>query len=106
MKLRTILVSVVAALLPNSILSQVRAVDVPDGQRWWSHVSVLADDKLEGRNTGSAGHRKAAEYVAAEFAQLGLKPAGTDGYLQPVHLISSDDRRKPLEPHADQGSRT
>jgi Peptidase family M28 len=89
MKLRTILVSVVAALLPNSILSQVRAIDVSDGQRWWSHVSVLADDKLEGRITGSVGHRKAAEYVAAEFARSGLKPAGTDGYLQPVHLISS-----------------
>jgi Zn-dependent M28 family amino/carboxypeptidase len=38
-----------------------------DGERWWSHVRVLADDKLEGRDTGSPGHRKAAEYVAGEF---------------------------------------
>ncbi len=60
----------------------------PDGQRWWSHVLVLADDALEGRNTGSPGHRKAADYVAHQFENAGLKPAGTDGYLQPVRFIA------------------
>jgi hypothetical protein len=55
-----------------------------EGDRWWSHIQVLADDKMEGRNTGSAGHRRAAEYLAAEFERAGLKPAGTSGYLQPV----------------------
>ncbi len=57
-----------------------------DGRRWWGHVLYLADDKLEGRDTGSAGHRKAAAYVAGEFERAGLKPAGTDGYIQPVHF--------------------
>jgi Peptidase family M28 len=57
-----------------------------DGRRWWSHVQYLADDKLEGRNTGSAGHRQAAAYVAGEFERAGLKPAGVEGYLQPVHF--------------------
>jgi len=64
------------------------AADAPDGERWWSHVLVLADDKLEGRNTGSDGHRKAADYVAREFARAGLKSAGTEGFLQPVRLVS------------------
>lgn len=59
-----------------------------DDGRWWSHVAFLADDALEGRDTGSTGHRKAAEYVAKEFARLGLRPAGTDGFLQPVALKS------------------
>ncbi len=66
------------------------AAGEPDGQRWWSHVLALADDKLEGRNTGSEGHRKAAEYVAKEFARAGLQPAGTEGYLQPVRLTSRE----------------
>jgi Zn-dependent M28 family amino/carboxypeptidase len=57
--------------------------------RWWSHILFLADDKLEGRNTGSEGHRKAALYVAAEFEKLGLKPAGTQAYIQPVRLSTS-----------------
>jgi hypothetical protein len=56
----------------------------PDGARWWSYVEFLASDKLEGRNTGSEGHRKAAEYVAAEFERDGFKPAGVEGYIQPV----------------------
>jgi len=80
----------VLVLVPLSLSTSAKAGDVPDGQRWWSHVAVLADDKLEGRNTGSEGHRKAAEYVAGEFARLGLKPAGTNGYLQPVRLKSRE----------------
>ena len=60
------------------------AADKPDGARWWSYVEFLASDKLEGRNTGSEGHRKAAEYAAAQFERDGLKPAGEQGYIQPV----------------------
>ena len=63
---------------------------MPDGRRWWSHVLFLADDRLEGRNTGSPGHQKAAEYVAREFEKAGLKPAGTEGFFQPVRLISRE----------------
>lgn len=60
-----------------------------DGARWWSHVEYLASDALEGRNTGSEGHRKAAEYVAAQFAQAGLKPAGENGsFIQPVSFLT------------------
>jgi Zn-dependent M28 family amino/carboxypeptidase len=54
------------------------------GSQWWAHVRYLASDELEGRNTGSEGHRKAAAYVAKQFEQDGLQPAGTKGYLQPV----------------------
>jgi Zn-dependent M28 family amino/carboxypeptidase len=64
------------------------SAEAQDLGRWWSHVRFLADDALEGRDTGSAGHRKAAEYVAKQFEGLGLRPAGTDGYLQPVALSS------------------
>lgn len=55
-----------------------------DEQRWLAHVRYLADDALEGRNTGSEGHRKAAQYVAEHFREAGLSPAGTSGYFQPV----------------------
>jgi Zn-dependent M28 family amino/carboxypeptidase len=55
-----------------------------EGSRWWAHIQYLADDKLEGRNTGSEGYRKAVAYVAGQFERNGLQPAGTDGYLQAV----------------------
>jgi hypothetical protein len=65
------------------------AGDAPtDGQRWWSHIVFLAADKLEGRNTGSEGYRKAAAYVQGEFERAGLRPGGTDGYFQPVKFNS------------------
>ncbi len=66
----------------------VVAADVGGGKRWWSYVEYLASDKLEGRLTGSEGHRLAAEYVAAHFKQDGLEPAGTQGYIQPVEFYS------------------
>ena len=55
-----------------------------EGQRWWAHIQVLADDKMEGRNTGSEGHRRAALYVAEQFDNAGLAPKGTAGYMQAV----------------------
>src|SRR5262245_63573543 len=55
-----------------------------DGKRWWSYVEALANDGMQGRQTGSPEHRKAAEYVASQFEQAGLKPAGVTGFVQPV----------------------
>jgi hypothetical protein len=65
------------------LLSVLSAAALDDGKRWWTHVQFLADDKLEGRNTGSEGHRKAAQYVAEQFERAGLRPAGKT-YLQAV----------------------
>jgi len=62
-----------------------RAADPDTATRWWSHVEALANDGMEGRNTGSAGHKRAAEYVAAQFQKSGLEPAGASGgFIQPV----------------------
>jgi hypothetical protein len=49
-----------------------------------AHVRILASDALAGRMTGTPGYDAATEYVAARFHALGLEPAGTQGYLQPV----------------------
>lgn len=46
-------------------------------------VSFLADDKLEGRQTGTPGEIKASEYIKERFEKLGLTPKGTDGFYQP-----------------------
>ena len=50
-----------------------------------AHVRYLASDLLEGREAGTRGYDLAAGYVASQFQQLGLRPAGTS-YLQPVPL--------------------
>jgi len=56
------------------------------GTRWWSHVQFLADDKLEGRDTGSPGFEKAADYMIEQFRSAGLQPAGVHGFRQPLGL--------------------
>ena len=51
-------------------------------------VRYLADDKLEGRDTGTRGYDLAAEYVAKRYQDIGLEPAGDDGtYFQRVPLL-------------------
>jgi Peptidase family M28 len=81
------------ALLAGSAIAAVPTTTSPGkgtlaeaGQRWWAHVRFLADDKLEGRLTGSAGYRQAADYVARHFKDYGLQPAGSHGYFQPVQF--------------------
>ncbi|MBX3712326.1 MAG: M20/M25/M40 family metallo-hydrolase [Lysobacter sp.] len=53
-------------------------------------VKQLADDRMEGRETGTRGYDLAAEYVAKRFREIGLVPAGDDGsYFQAVPLLEA-----------------
>jgi len=58
------------------------------GERCWSDVRALSDDAMEGRRTGTPGHRRAAEFVAAQFGEARLEPGGDGGYFQAVQLES------------------
>lgn len=63
--------------------------DPAAGDRIKAHIGFLASDLLEGREAGSPGYDIAANYVASQFAQLGLKPAGSNSsYFQPVPLLA------------------
>ena len=61
-----------------------------DGQTWWNHIKVLADDKLEGRDTGSRGEREAQKYAVEQLQRAGAEPAGTSGFYQPVKFVSRE----------------
>ena len=45
-------------------------------------VAFLADDKLEGRQTGTPGEIKAAAYIQNRFKELGLTAKGTNDFYQ------------------------
>ena len=47
-----------------------------------SHIGYLADDKLEGRRTGTKGEEMAVEYIRQQFSAYGLLPRGTESYMQ------------------------
>ena len=53
-----------------------------------AHLSIIAGDAMEGRETGTEGQRKAAAYIAAQFAELGLPAFLDGGYEQRIAYIS------------------
>ena len=57
--------------------------DINQKNRIKEDVTFLASDALEGRQTGTDGEKKAANYIANRFKELGLEAKGTEGYLQP-----------------------
>jgi Zn-dependent M28 family amino/carboxypeptidase len=75
----------VSARLPGAAFAALQTIN-PEHIRW--HVRYLSHDLLEGRGTGQRGGDIAAEYIATQFAEYGLKPAGDNGsYLQKVPLV-------------------
>ncbi|HEY0006604.1 MAG TPA: PDZ domain-containing protein [Pyrinomonadaceae bacterium] len=56
----------------------------PSAERLRAHVLMLASDEFEGRRTGTRGADAAANYIAREFARLGLKPGGEVHRLAPA----------------------
>jgi hypothetical protein len=82
-----LLKQLLACAISLAACSAVVASNGP-AERWWAHVRFLADDALEGRETGTPGYQRAAEYVAAALKEAGLEPAGTNGYFQPIAFES------------------
>lgn len=67
------------------------APSAPGFAAWWEHVLVLSGDAMEGREAGSPGYQRAAQYVADQFARAGLKPAGEGGsFFQRVAMRQVD----------------
>lgn len=50
------------------------------------HVQYLADDKLEGRRTGTAGELLAMEYIIGQYKSLGIEPKGSNGFVQEFEI--------------------
>jgi Zn-dependent M28 family amino/carboxypeptidase len=75
----------VSVRLPGAAFAAMETIN-PEHIRW--HVRFLAHDLLEGRGTGQRGGDIAAEYIATQFAEYGLRPAGDNGsYMQKVPLV-------------------
>ena len=58
-------------------------------------VRALADDAMEGREAGTPGYDRAAEYVAGRMRAIGLQPAGDAGsWFQQVPLLQAVRERE------------
>ena len=68
---------------PQPFASTILAEDLEN------HLTVLASDAFEGRETGERGAEKAAAYIASHFNSIGIAPYDGATYYQPVKLTRS-----------------
>lgn len=77
-------------ILPMSLVWAQDSEDSLLQNRLKAHIEFLAADELRGREAGTDGYRIAASYVASQFRQMGLLPAGSeDSFYQQVPLRRS-----------------
>ena len=77
-------------LLLSSTITKAQSVSTENLRK---HIYYLADDKLKGRAPGTAGEKKAANYVVKYFQEYGIEPKGSKGYFQIFKY------RQSLNPH-------
>lgn len=83
-----------ACLLATSVLQaqKLKKADKVVIASLESHITYLADDKLEGRRAGTAGEKMAREYIAGQFENAGLKPKGDNGsWYQPFDIYEGKE---------------
>lgn len=67
-----------------------------------SDLGLLASDEFEGRETGTDGEKKSAEYIAGRFEKIGLQPKGSDGYFHEFEFLP----HPPVQVHGSGDSAT
>ncbi len=93
-----ILVSWTALLAGAFPCAAVSPVDCFDGRRAWLADSVLSSPAFAGRRSGSPGGLAAEQWIAARFAEAGLRPAALDGtFLQGFPVIGYEPAKASLE---------
>jgi len=76
-----------SASQPAGMMEAMRNVQA---ERIRADVKYLSSDAMEGRGTGTRGGELAAAYIAKQFKEAGLEPAGDDGsYFQKVPMVGT-----------------
>ena len=87
--LYTAVATTVAAQAPRIATGEAVVRHVDRGQLM-KDLRALADPALEGRGTGTRGGLKARAWIEAQFAVIGVPPAGASGYLQLFRTASGE----------------
>lgn len=90
-------VSVLKIFLPAMLLAGCHAskkivkTDTQTSANLRVHIQYLADDKLEGRRTGTNGEKLAMEYIRDQFKNYGLQPKGDQGFFQAFEVYDGKE---------------
>lgn len=61
------------------------------------HLTTLASREFEGRETGTEGQKKAAQYIAGYFQMLGIPALKDGGYFQQINFFAENWENIDLE---------
>ena len=63
----------------NSYINAIKSEELK------THLTIVASDEMEGRDTGSEGQKKAGRYLIEQYKKMGIPfPKGADSYYQKV----------------------
>ncbi|HEY4936971.1 MAG TPA: M28 family peptidase [Puia sp.] len=80
------------AFFPFAISQKLRKADKEIIVDLQTDIGYLANDKLEGRRSGTSGEKLASDYIVGGFIKTGLKPLGDSGtYLQRFEIYDGRD---------------
>jgi len=79
--------SLMACAQDKTAMKYARLITAEDARK---HLSILASDEYEGRETGKPGADKAANYIANEFKRLGLEAPVNGSYFLNVPLSENN----------------
>jgi hypothetical protein len=74
-----------AAILLSASASSVQQADP---QRYLADIKSLASPEMEGRGAGTKGLTRAEHLIEKRYKDLGLDPAGVNGYAQPFAVVT------------------
>ena len=78
-------------LIPFTILSQdCSEINKKRVTRLQADIITLASNEMEGREPGTNGEIKARDYIISRMQEIGLKPKGTDGFIQAFTYSEGD----------------
>src|SRR5271169_3388431 len=64
------------------------SVQQADSTRYLNDIKSLSAPEMEGRGAGSKGLTRAEHLIEKRYKELGLDPAGINGYAQPFTVIT------------------
>jgi hypothetical protein len=67
------------SIITNDSVVQVKYANTILAEDMKRHLTILAGDEFEGRETGSPGNNRAAGYIANQFRSLQMNPQGIEG---------------------------
>ena len=78
-------IGITTTVLAQDNIKFAETINIQDLER---HLTILASDSLEGRETGKKGQKMAADYIANHFKNIGIPPYKKDTYYQKFKVKS------------------